>query len=258
MTLETIIYEQPLNEPMRLCLRLEYLFHEFAQHLSGSSPTESHVAIIALVKILNVLDRPDIKSKLTQTLIQQASTLASLEHSTQVDQIKLKELLHRLDLLIDQLNSIPGKIGESLRSQPFINQVRLHLHNPVGPGGFNNPAFNLWLRQPSEERIETLKSWMNELTGLNDIVGTILRITRDSAPLHQIIAEQGFFQQSLDPNLPCHLIRAIVPIQHRVYPEISVGKHRLSIRFVPLETHLPSADSKNHESLSFHLSYCRF
>ncbi len=67
-TLDIIVFEQPLNEQMRICLRLEQLFKQLKESMSQSSISASKIALTALLKIISVVDRPDLKSKLTQTM----------------------------------------------------------------------------------------------------------------------------------------------------------------------------------------------
>ena len=50
-----IIYEQPLNEHMRVCLRLEHLFTQLHYGLDGAHALDSRSALAALVEILNLL-----------------------------------------------------------------------------------------------------------------------------------------------------------------------------------------------------------
>jgi cell division protein ZapD len=62
--MEPVIYEQPVNEHVRVCLRLEQLFNQTLHWMRGTSAWDSRAAISALLEILNVLDRPDLKAKL--------------------------------------------------------------------------------------------------------------------------------------------------------------------------------------------------
>ncbi|WP_280123488.1 cell division protein ZapD [Coxiella endosymbiont of Ornithodoros amblus] len=83
MVATTITYEQPLNEPMRICLRLEHLFRQLHEHISEPALAASHLAMLALLKALNVIDRPDLKTKLTQTLTQQIINAFTIKNTHQ-------------------------------------------------------------------------------------------------------------------------------------------------------------------------------
>lgn len=257
MSQNTITYEQPLNEHIRLCLRLEHLFKQLQEHITTPTVSASQTAMTALLKILNVADRPDLKSKLAQSLTQQASILAQLERSEQVDHEKLQEILHQLDQASDQLHQLQGKIGDSLRNNHFLNQIRLHLSHPAGPCGFSTPAYALWLEKPDEKRINDLLTWVKELRQLDTITRLILRLSRESAPTKNVIGNQGFYQQSLDTQYPCQMVRVTVPLSRNSYPEISVGKHRLVIRFLSLHSDTPGQPQQLQDDITFDLSCCR-
>ena len=63
----SIIYEQPANELLRTCLRLEHLFTQLDYHYQNCvSLYHLRSAIRLLLEIINILDRPDLKSKLSQ------------------------------------------------------------------------------------------------------------------------------------------------------------------------------------------------
>jgi cell division protein ZapD len=69
-------------------------------------------------------------------------------------------------------------------------------------------------------------------------------------------APQGFYQQAMDANISFQLIRIWVALDERVYPEISVGKHRLSVRFYQLDTFGRPAQTTH--DISFQMAFCVF
>src|ERR1700722_9851291 len=100
-----IVYEQPVSEHIRVCLRLELLFQQAKYRLQAGSVWDSRAAIITLIDILNLLDRPDIKTKLTKELCRYLSILSRLEKTSEVDHQKLSTLLIELENVIDALQS---------------------------------------------------------------------------------------------------------------------------------------------------------
>src|SRR5690348_4456703 len=110
--LNEITYEQPVNEHIRVCLRLELLFQQAKYRLQAGSIWDSRSAILTLIDILNLLDRPDLKTKLTKELCRYLSVLSRLERTTEVDHQKLSILLVELESVIDSLQSMQGKIGQ--------------------------------------------------------------------------------------------------------------------------------------------------
>lgn len=260
MNSEAITFEQPLNEQIRICLRLEHLFNYLQHNLKDPSTWGSRSVLSTLLEILNVTDRPDLKTKLAKGLSNQAVALSELERFPEVDSKKLKGILEELDKLIDSLHAIQGKIGHVLRENEFIKTIRQHSINPGGACNFSTPAYYLWLEQPLTQRQFDLHAWLAELDQLQHIVQLLLQLTRNGSNSVWHIAEQGFYQQALDTKIDCQMIRVTLPMSPethpQVYPEISVGRHRLSIYF-----HVPNfqdfaRSQKASGNIEFKLTCC--
>lgn len=234
-TTTRVIYEQPLNETVRLCLRIESLQKELLRGISSIDHMGDQVALSALIRFLNVIDRPDLKSKLTQVLSQQATTLAQLENIPQVDKVHLYDVLGQLDSLLNQLHGSRTKLGHELRQHPFLTQVSSQANNPAGLCQFAIPAYAQWLNQSAQHRSQQLKQWLHSCRLITQSVELILMLTRDSTPFEKVVIDNGFYQQALDPSLPCQLVRIRMPAHSRAYPEVSVGKHHLSARFMMMD-----------------------
>lgn len=231
MLSDNIIYEQPLNEQLRICLRLENLLQQASFYLNNDSDWASRITLASLLEIVNLLDRPDLKTKLSKALSHRASLLAHLEPMPNVDNQKLKEVLQTVETLVNHLHITPGKLGQNLRDNEFLTTIRLHLAKPGGVNNFNCPAYYYWLQQPADARIRALSTWYQELNQIQTIVNLLLQLTRESSQPQLKFAKQGFYQEALDTGIPYQLIRVMLPDDRKIYPEISVGRHRLSIHF---------------------------
>lgn len=251
---DKITFEQPINEHVRLCLRLEHLFKQIDDNLALDTEWGSRIALSAIIEILNVIDRPDLKTKFSKALSQHSTKLSQLEKSPQVNRDKLREVLNEIDRLVETLFSMPGKIGQNLRENDFLNTIRQYSYNPGGACNFCLPAYQLWLRQPSTTRVQTLNSWLKHFVNLRDAVYLLLRLIRNSATSTQQLAREGFYQQALDPNDPCELVRVTLPANMGIYPEISVGRHRMSVRFLLENLHERPKQLQN--DIVFDLSCC--
>ena len=230
----TITFEQPLNEYIRVCLRLEHLFERISQNIDHDNIWSCKLALESMLEALNVIDRPDLKAKLTKALTQHANVLAQLEEKPNVDHEKLHNILTDLDNLIDNLYKNPDKMGQELRNNPFLNSIRQHMANPGGASAFSTPAYHIWLQQPFNIRHQSLQGWFKEFSQLQTAVRLLLQLTRGSSHPQSVVADKGFYHQPLDPKLAYHLVRVTTDAENHVYPEISVGKHRLSVRFMVL------------------------
>lgn len=249
-----ITFEQPLNEYIRICLRVEHLLDRVETSILGESEFESRTALEAMLEILNVIDRPDLKSKITKALSQHAAALMQLEQKENVDHKKLQAMLLELDQLVESLYNLPDKIGHPLRANTFLNCVRQYMANPGGASPFVTPSYYLWLQQPANVRIRDLLAWFSSFEQLKSAVKLLLQLTRGSNASEKLVAEAGFYQRPLDPKLTYHLVRVTTPLHLHVYPEISVGRHRLIVRF--LELNIGDRGTKRVGDIEFELTCC--
>lgn len=251
---KAITYEQPLSEIFRACLRLEYLFDQLDHQLKDSSFIGTRNVITIIINILQLLDRPDLKAKLAKELSHQMAQLLRLENMPQMDKTKLHEVIQQLEELSRCFIDSSGKIGQSLREIALLNNLRLHLMTPGGGLSFDIPVYNYWLNSPEEERLETVKSWLAEFHHLRTAIHLLLRLVRESTPLQHKNATHGFYQELLDPQQNIRLIRVSLATNMDAYPEISVGRHFVSIRF--FEPQIGSRPVPYQYNLSFGLAYC--
>lgn len=226
-----IIYEQPMNELIRVCLRLEQLFHQVDHQSQDNSPLGARHVVLTIINLLQLLDRPDLKAKLAKEMGHHLSNLMRLENTPHIDHDKLRQLLRQLDDLIRILIDSNGKIAQNLREVELLNNLRLHLTTPGGGCSFDMPVYHYWLQQPVEKRQETIQSWLTEFTSIRATASLILQLVRDGTKAQERTADHGFYQELLDPQLNLRLIRVALPHGIPAHPEISVGRHFLSIRF---------------------------
>lgn len=253
---EPIIYEQPINEHVRVCLRLEHLFNQALHWVRGLSNWDSRAAMSAILEMINVLDRPDFKAKLVKELSRYSGVLAKFADTPHIDRGKLAAIQTELEHCLHQLHGAQGRLGQHLRDNDFLNNIRQYVTNPGGGTSFEVPAYHYWLQQPSAERIAQLTYWMGGLRIVQNAVNLTLRLIRQSSPTEVREADSGFFLSTLDSQASCQLIRVTVPHSAGVYPEISVGRHGLSVRFYTLS--LTDRPSQTTADVKFQLTCCVF
>ena len=95
-----LIYEQPLNELVRVCLRLEQLFQQIDHQVADTSALGTRDVLAAMINLLNLVDRPDLKAKLAKELTHHMTMLTRLENTPEIDEKKLHELLQQIDELV--------------------------------------------------------------------------------------------------------------------------------------------------------------
>lgn len=249
-----ITYEQPLNELIRVCLRLEQLFDQIDHQIADTSILGTRNVTGAIINLLHLLDRPDLKAKLAKELNHHLTVLTRLQATPEIDQKKLQQLLSQLDELSRSFIESSGKIGQNLRDIELFNNLRLHLANPGGGCSFDIPVFHHWLQQPAKQRQAIIKTWMDEFDNIRLANKLILQLVREGTRIQPKVAEKGFYQELLDPQVNLRLIRIAVSSHVPAYPEVSVSRHFVGVRFYSPTIH--ERPSQYQEDLSFWLSYC--
>lgn len=196
-----IVYEQPMNEQIRLCLKLEHLFTNMQSMMRHSNPLDNRITIRFLLDLLTVSDRPDLKSKLTQILANHAASFSELTNRPNVDAKTLEQILSQIQVLLDDLHQSYAKLGSRLREDPLLKMLISHANTPGADAACSAPALALWLEQPAPLRSKKIFEWFEEFSLLRRSVKLILRITRDSQQMIDSHSDSLFFQKSLDPKL---------------------------------------------------------
>lgn len=254
--MDTVTYEQPLNDPMRICFRLESLFSKLQHHIASTHQIDHQIAMQSLLEVMNVLERPDLKSKLTQALTQHSNHLHSMVNSPEVNRTALKQYIEQLNELTSALQN-QQRIAANLRQNSFLSAMRGHLAKPGGLCHFHHPAYQLWLQQAASDRSEQLNNWFSSYNLIESITRILLQLSRYLRPCNTVSCTDGFFQQNLNPSHAWQMLQVILPSDQFIYPEISIGKHRVCIRLLEPENLSDSGHGslvKNH--LSFKLRCC--
>ena len=252
--LNSILYEQPLNERIRAFLRLEHLFSQVTHFQSGRYIWESHASVTALIEILTILDRTDIRSEVLKELDRHISGLSRLLESPGVDRERLNQTLEELITQQQQIQLLPGRLGAEIKDNDLLNCVRQRTVITGGTCGFDIPSYHYWLNQPLATKAECLSRWVSAIQPLINGISVLLTLIRNSAFFENQTAEQGFFQRSLDTQNPCQLLRIALPLDANIYPEVSGNKHRINVRFL---TYTESGRPKQLEHhLEFEMSCC--
>ena len=249
-----IIYEQPLNERMRTFLRLEHLFRQARYSLGGFSVWDSRHSVFGLIQILELLSRGDLKNEILKELERLQTALIALQDLPGVDQQQLGSVLHQLQQAESEIHEHTSPFGQGLRENELLTSIRQRTSIVGGDCNFDLPGYHHWLSQDPEKRIADLEGWLATLDPVIQPVSMILAILRESSDAQSVVAEQGFHQQSLDPAQPVQLLRIHLPQDADVFPEISAGKHRFSVRFLhPRQDERPVQTDRD---IDFHLSVC--
>lgn len=255
MSVKNQIYEQPLNERIRMCLRVETLMKRFTYFEALKGDWSAYSALLTVLEITALLERGDLKQELMKEVERQLSALNALSRHEDVDNSKLNLILSKQKHALDRLHKLDGKLGEHLKRNDFLLGIKQRTSIPGGSCDFDLPQLRFWLNQSHERRSADLRHWAAPYLELEQVIELILKTLRDSANAKTMVAENGFYQQSLDTKQSTQLIRISVASEATIYPEISAGKHRYSVRFMRINQG-DAPPSQVKENVEFLLSRC--
>jgi len=227
-----VFYEQPLNERMRNFLRLDFLYQQAVHHHTKADPWSTRAAVSAMLEILTITQRGDVRGEVLKELERQMTQLATFNSRPGVDAARLRVLMTKLHCMREDLASVGALFMQKLRDSEFLNAIK---HRSTIPGGtceFDLPNYTHWLNLPDEIRGADFARWLAVIRPLGDAVGELLWMTREQARSRPEIAPGGVFHLTLDRDLPAQMIRISLPVGTDTYPEISGSHYRCSIRFL--------------------------
>ncbi|MEW8384387.1 MAG: cell division protein ZapD [Candidatus Thiodiazotropha taylori] len=253
---DQIHYEHPLNERIRTFLRLEHLFMQVDHFRPLADIWSNRAAIEGLLSIMSVFGRSDLKTEILKELERHVSNLERVRQQPGVNMQALGLVLDDLEQAIHQVYRMDGQIARNLRNNEFLTSIMQRSSIPGGGCNFDLPQYHRWLNQPHEVRQDQMSEWMHELHPVREAVVLLLNLVRGSNLPSEEMAQQGFFQKSLEPSSPAQLVRVGLPRHTNVFTEISGNKHRFSIRFLEsIDTGKPTQSKQN---IPFQLTTCIF
>ncbi|MXS81090.1 cell division protein ZapD [Nitrosomonas sp. GH22] len=248
-----ICYELPLNERIRMLLRLEDLFDKIDFFSARDTSFEHHAALVALFEILDVTSRSDLKSDLLQELDKQRTMLEGLQDNPGVSEKALIHILQDIRAAFRGLLDIQGRIGGHLRDDEWLMSVKQRMSIPGGACEFDLPAYHYWLNMAPDARRADLQNWITPLTAIRSGINIILNILRNSGTKFCYIAAKGVFQQAGSEH-QAHLLCLHISDEISCIPEISANKYALNIRFIPW--HSDHKTEVCEEDVPFELTFC--
>lgn len=249
------VYEQPLSERIRTFLRLEHLFAKAEHALTSIDPWSSRATLEAVIDIMAVISRADLKKEVIKELERHAATLQGLSRNPNVDPTRLKDVLDAVKAQLASLRSDENSWGQELRDDELLSTVRQRNSITAGTCNFDLPALHYWLQASADQRVNDLRRWMRSFTLLDSSVSLCLQLVRNSSIATHELAQSGFFQRTLETSTPCQMIRVCLSDDARCFPEISAGKHRFTVRFMSLAA-TQERPSQTDADVEFDLHCC--
>jgi cell division protein ZapD len=230
--ISVILYEYPFNERIRTYLRLEHLFLRLTELVSRDQALDHHYALTTIFEVMDVGARADLKSDVLKDLDKQKHILDGFRGNPAIAESVLDDVIKQLDSCFLALNSLPGKVGQSLTENDWLMSIRSRVGIPGGTCEFDLPAYYAWQHKTGVQRRSDLQRWTATLAPLADSIHVLLKMLRDSGAPQKVIANSGQFQQSLPQGRTFQLLRLALDSSLELIPEISGNRLMVSIRLM--------------------------
>lgn len=248
-----ITYEYPLNERIRTLLRLEDLFDKALHFTLSEGAYEHHTALVSLFEILDVASRADLKVDLVQELERQRQILISFRHNPDISEEALSGALYEIEQASSALLSMAGKIGQYLRENEWLMNIRSRAAIPGGVCEFDLPSYHFWLHRHADARQADLHAWIGPMTPIRDGLAIVLRLLRASGRPDNLIAHRGQFQMMMGGR-SAQMLRIRLAQHESFVPEISANKYALNVRFVGAASVARTRQAESN--VEFELTFC--
>lgn len=253
-----ITYEFPLNERMRVFMRLEHLFIQLKHFLTGNTASDKRAVMMTLIDVLSIFSRNNLKSELLIEIERLSRVLGTVASNPEVDAQKLQDMLRKLEETKNNLYASSGKVGGKLIGNNLFQCVSQRSAIPGGSCSFDLPAFHYWLAQDEAVLAKQLDEWTKPFLEIHDAIELVLNFIRQSNIPTQEVAKGGFFQLSLplEVNESVQILRVQIDKTIPFFAEISGGKHRFTVRFMSLglDSERPAQTSRD---VPFSLACCQ-
>ncbi len=225
-----ILYEYPFNERIRTYLRLEHLCQRLWTLVARDAALDHHFALATIFEIMDVGARADLKSDVLKDLEKQKQSLNAFRGNPAIAESVLDDVIGKLDKNFAALNSLPGKVGQSLTENDWLMSIRSRIGIPGGTCEFDLPAYFAWQHLDAGLRRQDLERWCGKLLPLAESIQMLLRLLRESGTPQKVIANDGHFQQNLPQGRTFQLLR--LSIDPALIPEISGNRLLVAIRLM--------------------------
>lgn len=247
-----MIFEFSLSQVYRHFLRVESAFAQLRRLISNKSPESYQAALLLFENLSEFLLRVDIKNELIKELEIQANHYQKLQDNPAVDKVKLDNFLNQLKKLHHWAINFHGKIGDSLRRDPFLSTVSSKQSLNTGVISADSPELAVFGFQEPVFQAQHFKRWLEMLEGLEKSVSVILRLTRELSSFTAVEAPIGDYLVDKLPS-STNLIRIKLD-DKLVFPEVSASKHCASIHFYRLDSEL--LKTKFRDKIAFKIALC--
>lgn len=250
-----LVFEHPLSERIRTFLRIENLFHRLDNYSGSPDLWDMRLTISLLIDLNDLMKWSDGKNDLVKEMERCRSVLSALEGNPEVDSYKLKQVLSDLSECLETMQDNAYEPGATLDKDELITSIRQKSSVAGGACNFDLPAYHHWLNKPTRFKQQCLHEWQEDMLIIKKGTNLVLNLIRNNAIATKETAREGFFQQSVESGTKYQLIRIVLPRELKYFPEVSGGKHRVTVRFME-QSETANRPEQTGNDVEFELHFC--
>jgi len=225
MQTQDIIYQHSPQFLPKIAIKLENLLASIHEGCQETHPIIHHYALKNVVELLKIIDKPELKSRLTKEFLRLDYVLSQEFKSHHA------ELFQQFESICQELQTQTTRFGNKLHHDPFLISLRMRSQEQWHECELQAPFLLNWLHQNPKLRQRMIASWLIELKGLQAAIQTYTAILRALSQFETISVSQSFYQRSLMANPPCQLIIIKLKVDLPVVPKFQMSPHALTIHF---------------------------
>ena len=246
------LYELPLNEHLRTFMRVEFISNRLNYFLELDDSWATRSIIHGLIEIYSILSRTDVRREVITDLDRYIYEMRKYQDSPLADEYRARELRQDLESLKVTVENSGSDYLKPLRDNEFLNSL---LHRQTLPGGkaeFDMPKYKFWL--DSGRTKSDIDQWVGVIKPVCSSIDKLLWMIRESTEAISTVAVGGFYNHQISSNHKISLVRIFLD-ENTIYPEVSGGKHLISIRFFNWGDSEENW-SQTKENINFRISLC--
>ena len=247
-------YELPLNERLRTFMRVEFLYKRLKYALESEDTWAIRSSVNTLIEIYSILSRTDVRREVIFDLDRYIFQMTQYQGSTMVNKERAQEINSKLESLKKKVDQVGTGYLSQIRDIEFVSSL-LHRHTlPGGRAEFDMPKYKFWLNSGLNRTRSDLREWVDVVKPVCDSIDQILWLLRESAEAISTVAINGLYNHQIERNSQITLVRIFLN-KNSVFPEISGGKHLISIRFLNWAK-TDEKTTQENKNIRFKISLC--